>query len=51
MKLEMMQCMNDEELDKKVMVYCEDYDYHYPADEFVVTQDENGNSIAMIVLE
>ena len=48
---ELMQCMTEAELNAPVLVYCEDYDYHYPADDFVVTQDESGNSIPMIVLE
>lgn len=49
--LEIMQCMTEKELDNKVIVYCEDYDYHYPADDFVITSDENSEPIAMIVLE
>jgi hypothetical protein len=46
----LMQCMTEAELDAKVMVYDETYDYHYPVNDFVVTE-KDGGAFPIIVLE
>lgn len=48
--LTLMQCMTEDELNAKVLVYDETFDYHYPANDFIITEVDNKPN-AIIVLE
>lgn len=48
--LTLMHCMTEEELNANVLVYDETFDYHYPVNDFVVTEN-NGIAFPIIVLE